>query len=207
MSHLLRAVSPGRRSGNLALYVRRMTQEIVDRYTSLADQFGARVEATPDDAWTSPSTCPDWAARDIVAHLVGGQANVVRALTGEELAVDVDADPKEAWRTSYAAMRGALARPGSLEQVVPGPLGEMPVGDLVGRFLSTDTLVHTWDLARTVGGDERLDADAVKHAFEGLKPLDAMLRQPGVFGDKVEPAPDADEQEQFLNFLGRATRP
>jgi hypothetical protein len=33
-----------------------------------------------------------------------------------------------------------------------------------------------------------------------------MIRQPGVFGPKVEAAADADEQEQFLNFLGRVTR-
>ena len=54
-----------------------------------------------------------------------------------------------------------------------------------------------------VGGDEQLDADAVSGAYSGLKPMDAMIRMPGVFGPKVESAPDASEQTQFLNFLGR----
>ena len=67
--------------------------------------------------------------------------------------------------------------------------------------------MHTWDLARAVGGDEKLDANAVTQAYSGMKPMDAMIRQPGIFGPKVEPAADADEQEQFLNFLGRVTRP
>lgn len=81
------------------------------------------------------------------------------------------------------------------------------MSDLVGRFLARDALVHTWDLARSVGGDERLDAEAVSQAFSGLKPIEDMLRQPGVFGPDVGRAVDADEQEQFLNLLGRTTRP
>jgi uncharacterized protein (TIGR03086 family) len=184
-----------------------MADEIVERYTKVAEQFGARVEATPDDAWATQSPCKDWIARDILAHVVGGQAAIVRAATGEELAEDVSVDPKQVWRAANAATKAALAQPGVLEKVVAGPRGEMSLGDLVGQMLTNDVLVHTWDLARTVGGDERLDADAVSRAFDGVRPLDAMLRHPGVFEDKVEPAPDADEQEQLLNFLGRVTRP
>ena len=48
-----------------------------------------------------------------------------------------------------------------------------------------------------------LDQDAVGHAFEGLKPVDAMLRREGVFGEKVEPPEGADQQTQLLCFLGR----
>jgi uncharacterized protein (TIGR03086 family) len=184
-----------------------MEAGIVDRYTSLADQFGARIEAAPDGAWSNPSPCAGWTAKDIIAHVVGGQENVIRAITGEGVAADVEANPKEAWRASYSAMTAALRRPGALETMTPSPVGDMTVAELVGRFLSNDVLVHTWDLARTVGGDETLDAAAVTEAFTGLKPLDEMLRQPGIFDPKVEPAPDADEQEQFLNFLGRTTRP
>jgi hypothetical protein len=74
---------------------------------------------------------------------------------------------------------------------------------MVGRILSSDVLVHTWDLARAVGGDETLDQDAVAQAYKGLQPMDAMLRQPGVFGPKVEPPEGADLQTEFLCFLGR----
>ena len=184
-----------------------MSKEIVERYTSLADQFGARVEATPDDAWSNPAPCEEWTATDVVAHVVGGQAGIVRSLTGAEPSTDVTADPKGAWRETYAAMRAALEAPGALEQTAPGPFGEMPIGEIVGRFLATDVLVHTWDLARAVGGDERIDAGAVTQAHKALEPMDAMIRQPGVFGAKVDPADGADDQERFLNFLGRITRP
>jgi hypothetical protein len=50
-----------------------------------------------------------------------------------------------------------------------------------------------------------LDGPAVSAAFSGLKPLDGMLRSPGFFGAKIDSADDdADEQTQFLQFLGRA---
>jgi uncharacterized protein (TIGR03086 family) len=182
-----------------------MANEVVDRYTKLADQFGARVEAAADDAWDAQSPCEEWKARDVLDHVLGSQRAVVKAVTGTEPAAS--GDPKAQWRETYAAFKDAVQQPGALEKTMPGPMGEMPVEQMVGRFLATDVLVHTWDLARAVGGDERIDADACAQSHKGLLPMDAMLRGRGVFGDKVEPAPDADEQEQFLNFVGRVTRP
>jgi uncharacterized protein (TIGR03086 family) len=179
-----------------------MADEVIERYTKLADQFGARVEATPDDAWDNPAPCDGWKARDVLTHVTDSQRNLTAALTGSEPG-PAPADPKALWSETYAAFKAALDLPGALEKNVPGPFGEMPAQMVVGRFLATDALVHTWDLARAVGGDEALDADAVTQAYSGLKPMDAMIRQPGVFGPKVDAAPGDDEQTEFLKFLGR----
>jgi uncharacterized protein (TIGR03086 family) len=178
--------------------------EVIDRYTGLAEQFGQRVESAPDDAWDRPAPCEGWQARDVVAHVVASLRGITAAVQGGEVQpMGADEDPKEAWRTSFAAAKAAINEPGALEQKMEGPMGPMPLEFMLGRLLANDVLVHTWDLARAVGGDERLDQDAVGHAFEGLKPLDQMLRQPGVFGPKVEPPEGADLQTQFLCFLGR----
>jgi hypothetical protein len=79
----------------------------------------------------------------------------------------------------------------------------MAVGDMIGRFVTMDVLVHTWDLARTVGADERLDEESVRMAYEALKPMDAVIRRPNVFAAKIDPPPGADTQTEFLYFLGR----
>ena len=79
----------------------------------------------------------------------------------------------------------------------------MPLEQLIGRLMTTDVLVHTWDLARATGQDETLDADAVSHAYSGLLPMDGMIRMPGVFGAKLDTPADAPEQTKFLRFLGR----
>ena len=181
--------------------------EVIDRYNRLAEQFGQRVEAAPDDAWGNASPCEGWSARDVLMHVVDTQRRLVWRLNGSEgepEPVPADADPKQVWRDSFAATKEALAAPGALEKSVPGPGGgEMPIEMAVGRIYASDVLIHTWDLARAVGGDEKLDEDAVVQAHKGLEPMDAMVRQPSVFGPKVEPPAAADAQTKLLCFVGR----
>jgi uncharacterized protein (TIGR03086 family) len=174
-------------------------------FTKLADDFGARVAATDDGAWANQSPCDEWTARGVVEHVVNNMHRVAAGATdGEPATMGADEDPKAAWGAAFAKVVHALGQPGALDKVVSGPMGmQMPLSQMLQRFICTDTLVHTWDLARAVGGDERLDADAVTAAYSGLKPMDAMIRNPGFFGGKAEAADDADEQAQFLAFLGR----
>lgn len=181
-----------------------MSEEL-NRFRKLADDFGARVAAAPDDAWGNEAPCEGWTARDVVGHVVSNMRRIAGIADDiEATPMADDEDPKVAWSTSYAAALETLGRDGVLDKVVPGPMGmQLPVSQMLGRFICNDTLVHTWDLARAVGGDERLDQDAVAGAYSGLKPLDAMIRQPGVFGPKVEAPEGADLQTEFLCFLGR----
>lgn len=81
---------------------------------------------------------------------------------------------------------GAVAT-ADLSVSMPGPMEPMPAEDMIGRFICNDVLVHTFDLAHAVGGDERLEPAAVEGAYSGLKPLDAMIRHPGVFSPQPRP--------------------
>ncbi len=51
----------------------------------------------------------------------------------------------------------------------------MPAGQMISRFMTMDLLVHTWDLARAVGADERLDEDAGRNTSQRA----AEPRHPG----------------------------
>ncbi len=171
--------------------------DATDRFKNIVAGFDARVQATPADAWTNQSPCADWKARDVVAHV----ADNYRRFTGLE-PVAADDEIVAAWTSSRDAMHNLLDT-GDLSVMVDGPFGAMPTEQLLTRIIATDTLVHTWDLARAVGGDETLDADALEGAFSGMKPMDAMIRNPGFFDAKVEPPAGADQQTEFLCFLGR----
>jgi uncharacterized protein (TIGR03086 family) len=178
-----------------------MSETTADRVTRLINDFDRRVQAAPADSWSNPAPCDGWTARDVVAHVLGGM-NRMLAQGGEPKEIVADADIVAEWnatRPQFLAMLGTA----DMTMNVQGPFGSMPLEQALGRLMATDVLVHTWDLAHAVGGDEQLGADDVAHAYEGLKPMDAMLRMPGVFGPKIESAPDADLQTQFLNFLGR----
>lgn len=181
-----------------------MSQEIVDRVTNLISAFDARIQAAPADCWGNQSPCAEWKARDVVVHVGNNLFGLAAGITGSGAPRQIGADDDivATWNDArdgfLAAINGA-----DLSTKVPGPMGPMAASDVIGRFVSMDILVHTWDLARSVGGDETLDADAVARAYSGLKPMDAMIRQPGVFGAKVEAPADADTQAEFLAFLGR----
>ena len=116
-----------------------------------------------------------------------------------------DEDPRQAWENASRAISEIDAEPEAAAKEVDGPTGKIPAGEAIGQFMTMDVLVHTWDLARTIGADERLDEDSVRQAYEALRPMDAMIRQPKVFGPKLEPPMGADLQTEFLLLLGPAS--
>jgi uncharacterized protein (TIGR03086 family) len=179
-----------------------MSQEVIARLTSLANGFDARVQAAPADSWGNAAPCDGWTATDVVAHIANNMNGMAATLTGGEAAAFDAADPVGSWNGARDRMLAA-ANSCDLSTNVPGPMGPMPAEQMIGRFMCMDILVHTWDLARAVGGDESLPEDVVAASYSGLKPMDAMIRQPGIFGPKIESAPGADLQTEFLNFLGR----
>jgi uncharacterized protein (TIGR03086 family) len=102
-----------------------------------------------------------------------------------------------------AAVRAALEDPGQASRRVESIIGPLTFTDLVGTPLCADILLHTWDLARATGQDERLDRDAVAAAIRFLGPRDAELRMPGEFGPRLAPPPGSDEQARLIAFSGR----
>jgi uncharacterized protein (TIGR03086 family) len=178
--------------------------DVQDRYRQVSKGFDAAVRAAAPDKWEVQSPCEQWRARDVVAHVVAGHRGVITAVRGgESKPLGADEDPKRAWEDAARAIDEITGDPDALAKEMDGPVGKMPAGQIIGRFVAMDLLVHTWDLARAVGADERLDEHSVRHAYEALKPMDAMIRQPEVFGPKLEPPAGADLQTEFLYFLGR----
>ena len=180
-----------------------MSQDAINRVTRAVSGFDARVQATPESAWMNQSPCEEWKARDIVAHVTNNLRRVCAGLGG---AARPEVGPDDDIRTQWSETRDAFVSAAStadMSAMINGPFGPMPAEEFLAGIITSDTLVHTWDLARSVGADESLDADLVEGAYAGLKPLDAMIRRPGIFGDKIEALPTADRQTEFLSFLGR----
>jgi len=175
-----------------------------DRYRLIGSGFDARVRAATPANWEDQSPCEEWTARDVVAHVTNNHRRLIAEVQGDEpRPLGADEDIAEAWSLAYQTMLQLSGDAETLGKTVQGPAGPMPFDQLLGRFVCMDVLVHTWDLARAIGGDENLDVESVGHAYEALKPMDAMIRQPGVFGPKLEAPPGADTQTEFLYFLGR----
>jgi uncharacterized protein (TIGR03086 family) len=178
--------------------------DTAQRYRLIASGFDSRVNAISGDGWNAPSPCAEWSARGVVGHVVGNHRWLAAKVRGGEPEPMTDEeDPAEAWRGAYGAVLAMTEDPAAMATMVEGPMGEMPFEQMLGNFVCMDVLVHTWDLARAVGADERLDEASVIGAYETMKPLDDQMRQPGVFDPKLEPPAGADTQTEFLYFLGR----
>jgi uncharacterized protein (TIGR03086 family) len=183
-----------------------MTNESAERYRRVALGFTQRVSAIDGDAWLLPAPCAGWVALDIVRHLVDWVPPFLAGGTEITLPVgpSVDTEPVAAWLSMSDGIQSLLDDPDQAASSFDHPMvGHHRLDEAVMRFILTDVLIHTWDLARAGGLDETLDSAEVARMFDGIYEVDALLRDSGHYGPKVEVAPDADVQTQLIAFLGR----
>lgn len=179
--------------------------EISVRYTTIAEDFAVRVEGIAPELWSAQTPCSDWNVRDLVAHVIGTHRWVIATLDGAEpVELNQADDLLKQWSAASGDIREALDDEERASKVVSTMLGEQPFASFVGTLLCADTLIHTWDLARATGQDERLNPDAAAKTMAFLAPLDDAIRRPGGFAAKITTGPDADDQARLLNFCGRA---
>ena len=175
------------------------------RWRALAEDLGRRVDGVPPGRWDDPAPCEGWVARDVVRHLVEWMPSL--HLPAVDLPVpagpSVDDDPAGAWKATDAAIRALLDDPATARRSTSTRAGEMPLEDLVAMTGLMDLLVHTWDLARATGQDDRLDPALCADLLAGMEPIDELLRQSGQYGPKVAVPDDADVQAKMLGFIGR----
>ena len=178
--------------------------EISERFRDLAAKFTKRVEAVPDDRWSSSSPCEGWTTRDVVAHMAGNCSTFLGLIKREvPPGPSVDDDPAGAWANGRDAIQTALDDPAVATTEYEGFMGRSTFEQGVGQFVFIDLIVHSWDVARAAGLDEKLDPGDVHWVLETVQPMDEMLRSPRVCGPKVEAPAGADEQTELLAFLGR----
>jgi len=82
--------------------------------------------------------------------------------------------------------------------------GDIPAEVFLG-FRTTDNLLHAWDLARAIGGDETLDPHVVAVAWAALEPMTPIIATVGAFGTGPSGTVDAAAplQTRLLDLSGR----
>lgn len=181
-----------------------MADPFVD-FGTAADGFAAVLARCNDANLGMQSPCPDWTAQGVVDHVLTNTARFTSEFGGEV------PDTGDDLAGRYAALRGAmvdaLSAPGALDQMTPSPIGggQLPASLMFGIF-TTDTLLHTWDLARAIGDDVELDPELLERSWRNAIPIDDALRAPTFFGPKVPVGEDEPMQTQALAFFGRDAR-
>jgi len=173
------------------------------------DEFGRRIAAVQPTGWTGPTPCPDWDVHYLTAHVVGGNRFAVLILGGMSASDAIDSvmsapqlgdDALSAWAITSVAQLDAFRDAEVLARRVDHPLGEITGREFL-EFRVFDITLHAWDLARSIGADERLDADLV-HTVLGI-----VENGPEGMGFGIAALPNADgagsPQARLLDLTGR----
>lgn len=183
---------------------------LYDEARADADRF-VRQAAAGDLGAATP--CEGWGLRDLLTHLVEENRRFAAAVTlssGATIAGPAGpgpsvADPSlaEAWDRSATELRAAFA---AAEPTAPVRLEGFPpvTVDLALRMQLLDTVVHTWDVAQSVGQVHR-PADELVEFVAGFAAAIAQRSPDGTPGVFAPPAPaaDGDPWHRALADLGR----
>lgn len=182
---------------------------VLERHRRALAGFDSVIDAASGDpeCWTRPSPCDGWTAADVVQHVTGIHTVLAQRLDERVSRPEDEVDDiVAAWHGARDAALRALTSSGALDREIDVPNGGLMTAGRFVNVVTTDVLVHTWDLATAVGSDVELDPELVKRAHEAAIPADAAIRSSGMFGPRVDIADDADPQSKMLAFFGRDPR-
>ncbi len=157
--------------------------------------------AVPAQRWAGATPCSEWTARDLVEHVIGFHEFLLLRPLGVR-AHRPREDPGARWVATSDALFGALAVDGVLDRAtdLPGG-GQSTPREMIGA-LTTDVLVHTWDLARATGVDVGLDEELSADAYAAARGAD-IGRDSGMVGPEVAVDDDADTATKLVALYGR----
>lgn len=161
----------------------------VERHLRACDGFTSVVEQV-GDGWGRPSPCTEWDARAVVEHVIGFHDVLVLRPAAAKPSRSRD-DPVARWAVTVVALAPVLHRE---------PPDILPL-------LTTDVLVHTWDLAKAVGvpvdrkGD--VDDDLWRPAYQRAVAHADSLAASGMYAPPVAVPGDPDPVTGLVALMGR----
>ena len=184
-----------------------MADGLGERHLAVCRRFGESVREAKGK-WDRRSPCDAWDARGVLEHVIGFHDVLLLRPLGLKPDRPHD-DPQKRWELTYGQLEKAFEPERHLfERVVDIPeLQGNPATRLDARAmmpnLTRDVLVHTWDLARAVGADDRLDARWCEQFYAALPSNPGALGVSGMFDAPVAVFDQTNAQSKLLARLGR----
>jgi len=180
------------------------TTTTLQHYRQADQPLTGLLDGVTPEQWGAPSPCEGWDAREVVRHLIDTQRQFV---LGRDLdpgsAPDVDGDPSAAWRAHSTAISALLSQDDVAATPFEGHFGPTTIGETLERFYVFDMVVHRWDVARAVGGDDALTDAELDQIEAGIESFGAAIHMEGICRPGVEAPAGADRQTRVLAELGR----
>ncbi|MFC9436444.1 TIGR03086 family metal-binding protein [Nocardia sp. NPDC057030] len=172
------------------------------------------VERLTDADLSRPTPCADWTLHGLLTHMIAQHYGFAAASRGDGDPVrwkprPLGADPVASYRAAAEHVLDAFAAPGVLDRKFP--LAEFSTdlqfsGAQAVSFHFIDYVVHSWDVAQTLGLSVTFDDDLIDAAFPVAQAVpggDIRLAPGAAFGPEV-PWSTADRFDQIIAMLGRS---
>lgn len=169
------------------------------RHRRACHGFGTAVEQV-GDRWDAASPCADWDARALLEHVIGFHEILLLRPLGVKANRPKDDVPGR-WVATQLAIFTALDANWGRPVDLPGG-SVLDVAKLLPA-LTTDVLVHTWDLGKAIGIEPSLDEELCERALSGAQAHEAALRSTGMYSDAVAVSASATMQSRLVAYLGR----
>ncbi|MFC9758381.1 TIGR03086 family metal-binding protein [Streptomyces sp. NPDC056921] len=179
---------------------------------SAARRIAALLDGIDDQQLDGPTPCPDYAVRELLAH-VAGLSTAFRDAARKDFGPTTDTPPDAAlpvladdWRETLpplldelvTAWRDPAARQGMTRA------GSVDLPGEVALLVALDELViHGWDLARSTGQNYEGDEASLHASLAMLTPSDDNPRPESVFGPPVPVPADAPLVDRTIAMSGR----
>jgi uncharacterized protein (TIGR03086 family) len=137
----------------------------------------------------------------VVEHVIGFHDFLLLRPLGVRASRPRD-DAAARWDATSDALFGVLALDGALDRATELPGGGTSTPRTMIGALTTDVLIHTWDLARATGISPALDDELCERAYAAAV-ASTFTRAEGMIGPEVAIAPDAPVADKLVAFYGR----
>ena len=149
---------------------------MADTWTMIGDartDLAGYLETLTPEQWNAPSLCDQWKVRDVVGHLVGGANKIpmgsmigMMAKNGFNLNKMLAAGAIEEGRRSPEELVKAMREAVSLRNTPPMAKPEDTL---------CDTVIHTQDIRRALGGPGAVPQDRLVLALDRMKNVNMIL--------------------------------
>jgi uncharacterized protein (TIGR03086 family) len=164
-----------------------------ERFSAVVDQVGGR--------WEVPSPCERWDVTALVEHVIGFHDVLLLRPMGTK-PTRPRGDPRARWGVTVPAIFLALQRATDPDPDAPSAPPTINLERLLPG-LTTEVLVHTWDVAVALSIQPDLDPEVCELSYESVRRNEERVRASGMFGPTVEVPPGADPAVRLVAALGR----
>ncbi|MEU3372219.1 TIGR03086 family metal-binding protein [Streptomyces sp. NPDC006660] len=179
-----------------------------------AAELARLLDGVGDDQLSAPTPCPEYALRDLLAHVLGLSVafqDAARKVRGPSTGTAPSAAAPPAlpddWRAALprhlAAMAEAWRDPAAWEGGTQIGGLDLP-GAITGRVGLDELVVHGWDVARATGQDYRPSTADLEVSRAFLAPSkDDPAARGGAFGPAIDVPDSAPLLDRVIGLSGR----